>query len=232
MFKTYSTTTKRVEQLLNNYLTSPLIIDIEYMQHYTNQHQKNFDASILKRATCHSYSMENITPVIKPNELLVGSKTRFTRGSIPYCNYASSYVLRELSKEENIKNFEEDIQEKVTDIGKGGGMQINKEILKDKNSKFSHFGKKHLIPKKDLPVLKEIANYWNDKCMQFFGDKLWKNYFNEAEYIDKGWKDVLYTAAHDPAPEGRYVLDYETSLKLGFRQLINKMKKKIINCDV
>lgn len=38
--------------------------------------------------------------------------------------------------------------------------------------------------------------------------------------IEKGWKTVLYTAAHDPAPEGRNVLDYETALGKGLLEII------------
>jgi len=70
------------------------------------------------------YALEHLTPVIREGELFVGSKTRYVRGAIPYCNYASRYILREF------KNEEAEAQDAVTDIGEGGGIAKAKEIAK------------------------------------------------------------------------------------------------------
>jgi len=68
--------------------------------------------------------------------------------------------------------------------------------------------------------------------MQDVGDALWKKIFEQAEYIDKGWQAGLYTAPHDPAPEGRYVLDFETVLNQGLNGIIKRLKNKINNTEV
>jgi len=68
--------------------------------------------------------------------------------------------------------------------------------------------------------------------MQDVGVALWKSAFPQADYIEKGWKAVLYTAPHDPAPEGRYVLDFETALGEGFLQIIRRMQKSISEAEV
>jgi len=52
--------------------------------------------------------------------------------------------------------------------------------------------------------------------------------------IENGWKIVLYTAAHDPAPEGRCVLDYETALGKGLNAIIadcNAKAKQVLITD-
>ena len=49
------------------------------------------------------------------------------------------------------------------------------------------------------------------------GDNFWKKNFPQSKYIEDGWKAVLYTAPHDPSPDGRNILDYETALKKGLK---------------
>ena len=217
--------TKRVESMRQKYLSEPLYIDTEYIRFYTDAHKKSDRLNVLeRRAECNAYALENLTPVIKDHEPFVGSKTRFVRGAIPYCNYASAYVIREFNKEEHEE------QDKVTDLGTGGGIAKSKKIADEGGYEF--FAGKFLLNKHEKTVLKECAEYWLGKCMQDVGDDLWKKEFSEANYIDKGWKSVLYTAPHDPAPEGRYVLDFETALASGFRGLINKMKQKISEAEI
>lgn len=217
--------TKRIELMRSRYLTEPLYIDTEYIQLYTEAHKRTDGMNVLeRRAECNAYAIENLTPVIKDYEPFVGSKTRFVRGAIPYCNYASGYVQREFNKEEHEE------QDKVTDIGTGGGIAKSKEMASGGNYDF--FAGKFLLEKHERNILKDCATYWRGKCMQDVGDDLWKKDFAEADYIEKGWKAVLYTAPHDPAPEGRYVLDFETALSLGFRGLINRMKEKISEAHI
>ena len=214
------TSTERIKLLREKYLKEPLIIDTEYIKYYSDRHKGTDGMNVLeRRAECHSYAMENLTPVIRDNELIVGSKTKYVRGAIPYCNYASQYIIREFNKEEHEE------QDKVTDLGTGGGIAKSKEL--SDSGEYEFFSGKFLLSKEDKYHLKECAEYWCGKSMQDVGDDLWKKVFEKAEYIEKGWKAVLYTAPHDPAPEGRYVLDFETALNDGFGKIIGRMKENI-----
>ena len=212
--------TDRIRSMRNRYLSEPLFIDTEYIEFYTEAHRKSDGLNVLeRRAECHAYAMENITAVIREGELFAGSKTRFVRGAIPYCNYASKYILREF------RNEEQEAQDKVTDIGTGGGIARGKAISDEGD--FELFSGKFLLSKHDKHRLIECAEYWVGKSMQDVGDDLWKKCFDKAGYIENGWKAVLYTAPHDPAPEGRYVLDFETALSQGFNKIIARLKNKI-----
>ncbi len=204
----------------DRYLSEPIMIDAEYIKHYTDAHRRTDGMNVLeRRAECHAYAIENITPVIRDFEPFVGSKTRYVRGAIPYCNYATQYILREF------RNEEQEAQDKVTDIGTGGGIAKAKTLAE--SGDYDFFSNKFLLSKEDKKWLKECAEYWVGKCMQDVGDNLWKTVFDKADYIEKGWQAVLYTAPHDPAPEGRYVLDFETALSQGFIKIIERMKNKI-----
>jgi len=61
--------------------------------------------------------------------------------------------------------------------------------------------------------------------MQDTGDRLWKPLFEGAEYIEKGWKSVLFTAPHDPAPDGRCVLDFEAALSRGLEDIAEQCER-------
>ncbi len=212
--------TDRIRQLRDKYLSEPLIIDPEYIYYYMEAHRKTDGMNVLgRRAECHAYALENITPVIRDNELIVGNKTRFVRGAIPYCNYASAYIQRVFEEEQ------QEAQDIVTDLGEGGGIAKGRELAR--SGEFELFSHKFLISKNDKSKLKECAEYFKDKNMQDLGDALWKTTFSEADYIEKGWEAVLYTAPHDPAPEGRYVLDFESALNEGFLKIIERIKINI-----
>jgi len=215
-----SPSSARIKAMRERYLSEPLMIDAEYMMFYTEAHKKTDGLhSLERRAECHAYAMENITPIIRDAELFVGNKTRYVRGAIPYCNYACKFILREFKSEEH------EAQDRVTDLGTGGGIAKARELAE--SGEYTFFAKKFLLSNEDLKWLKECAGYWQRKCMQDVGDRLWKGAYSNASYIENGWEAVLYTAPHDPAPEGRYVLDFETALSEGFTSIINRMKNKI-----
>jgi formate C-acetyltransferase/4-hydroxyphenylacetate decarboxylase large subunit len=212
--------TDRVVRCYERYLSEPLYIDCEYIRFYTERHREvSHWEEQERRAECHSHAMERLTPVIREGELIVGGKTRYVRGAIPYANYASEYILRELRREQ------QDAQDAVTDLGTGGGIARVRELAKA--GEFEVFCRKFLISSEDKAALQECAGYWRDKCMQAEGDRLWKRYYPHADWIEKGWQAVLYTAPHDPAPEGRFILDFETILGQGLQSVIRRCEEKI-----
>ncbi|MDD2331948.1 MAG: pyruvate formate lyase family protein [Candidatus Cloacimonetes bacterium] len=212
--------TQRISQLRQAYLSSPLHIDLEYIDLYTTAHQASDGFNPLeRRAFCHAHALENLSPQIREGELLVGAKTRFVRGAIPYLNYACQFVIRELNREA------QEAQDKFTDIGTGGGIDLSAQLAKA--GKYEMFGKKFLISRSDKEKLNELAYYWQGRCMQDESDRVWKESFPQAEFIENGWQMGLYTAPHDPAPEGRFVLDFETALSEGLLGVIARAQKQI-----
>lgn len=115
--------------------------------------------------------MSHLTPIVNAHEPLVGQKTRFVRGAVPYCNYAAGYILRELGKLEDV----DESQDAVTEVGSGGGIQIGQHLAK--GGDFVRFGKKFLLPKADASQLAYCAEYFSTRCMQAVGDRLWKTCF-------------------------------------------------------
>jgi formate C-acetyltransferase/4-hydroxyphenylacetate decarboxylase large subunit len=212
--------TTRVARRYAEYLSEPLYIDCEYIRLYTQRHREvTHWEEQERRAECHAYALERLTPVIREGELIVGGKTRYVRGAIPYANYAAEYILRELRREQH------DAQDAVTDLGTGGGIARVQQVAEA--GEHEVFCSKFLISAPDKAALHESAEYWLDKCMQAEGNRLWKRHYPHADWIEKGWQTVLYSAPHDPAPEGRLILDFETILGQGLNAIIRRCEEKI-----
>ena len=169
---------------------------------------------IERRAADHAYALSHMTSVIHEMDTLAGNKTRYIRGAIPYVNYAAGPFLKEMRKEE------QDAQSKYTEQGQGGGIEKARQVAE--HSEFRLISGKFLIPREEYNEFKEICEYWEEKCFMEQGERLWKSIFNKAEFIENGWKTGLYTAPHEPCPEGRLILDFETALAKGYNKIIRE----------
>ncbi len=206
------------------YLDSPLMVDIEYIKHLTESHRVTDGMEVLeRRAADHAYALSRMTAVIHDHDTLAGNKTRFIRGAIPYANYAAEPFLREMRKEE------QDAQSKHMEQGKGGG--IRRAQLEAEQKGLRLISGKFLISAGEYEEFKEICEYWEDKCFMEQGNLLWKNHFRNASFIEDGWKIGLYTAPHEPCPEGRLILDFEMVLAKGLNQIIRETEDKIRSCQ-
>ncbi len=206
--------------LKQRYLEAPLMVDIEYIRLLTDSHKRTHAMeSLERRAEDHASALERLTPVIHPRDRIAGNKTRFIRGAVPYANYAAVPFLRE------IRMQQQDAQQKLAEQGTGGGIALARERAAREG--LTVLSGKFLISSKDLQEFTAICEYWEDKCMMEVGNKLWKAEFREASFIESGWNMGLYTAPHDPCPEGRIVLDFEKALNEGYRAIIEELQNKI-----
>ncbi len=214
----------RSAYLKSRYLDAPLMVDIEYIRHLTDSHRKTGGMDVLlQRATDHAWALSHLTPVINPQDILAGNKTRFIRGAIPYANYAAEPFLREMRREQ------QDEQSKHTTQGVGGGIAKTLEEADGKDLRL--ISGKFLISQGDFDTFQEICEYWEDTCFMEQGNRLWKEQFPQADFIENGWKIGLYTAPHEPCPEGRLILDYEAALQKGYIAIICNMEAKITTDD-
>ena len=207
------------------YLDAPLMVDIEYIRYLTDSHKKTGDLPVLlRRATDHAWALRHLTPVIHPSDRLAGNKTRFIRGAVPYVNYAAEPFLKEMRKEE------QDAQARHATQGVGGG--IGKAMKEAAGKNLRLISGKFLIGTEEYQEFKEICEYWEDKSFMEQGNRLWKQELPEAGFIQDGWKIGLYTAPHEPCPEGRLILDYDTAVEKGYEAIIQTIREEIENGEV
>lgn len=201
------------------YYDSPLMVDIEYIKFLTRSHKITTGMDVLEqRAADHAFALSQMTPVIHENDLLAGNKTRFIRGAIPYVNYAAEPFLREMRREA------QDAQSKYAEQGSGGGIEMTRNAA---GNNLKLISGKFLISNDEYEEFREICEYWEDKSFMEKGKLLWKEQFEKADFIDNGWKIGLYTAPHEPCPEGRLILDFETAISKGYNKIISETEEKI-----
>jgi formate C-acetyltransferase/4-hydroxyphenylacetate decarboxylase large subunit len=210
----------RSAALKARYLEAPLMVDIEYIRFLTesNRHTDGME-TLERRAADHAFAIGKLSPVIQPLDRIAGNKTRFIRGAIPYANYAAGPFLKELSRQE------QDAQQKHMDQGSGGG--IAAAMREATKGDFSVFSGKFLISGPELSELRGICEYWKDRCFMASGERLWRSHFDKASFIDEGWTIGLYTAPHEPCPEGRIALDFDTALERGYLDIIRELDEKL-----
>lgn len=213
-------TAERSAFFKKRYLDAPLMVDVEYLRLLTESHRRTDGMEVLeRRAEDHAHAIENLTPVVHPRDRIAANKTRFLRGAVPYANYAAGPFLKEMRREE------QDAQQKHIDQGTGGG--IARSLAAAGREGLRVMAGKFLISEEEYGVFRECCAYWEDKCMMEQGDRLWKQEFPKAPFIEAGWSVGLYTAPHDPCPEGRLILDFETALERGYLAIIEELDSKI-----
>lgn len=164
---------ERTAFLKSRYLSAPLMVDVEYIRLLTVSHRKTDGMETLeRRAENHAFALERTTPVIHPKERIVGNKTRFIRGAVPYANYAAGPFLREMRKQE------QDGQQKHIEQGAGGGIASAHEVARQEGCRI--FSGKFLISHADYEALGAVCEYWEDKSMMEVGDAVrsWQQYWN------------------------------------------------------
>ncbi len=212
--------TGRSGALKQRYFDAPLMVDIEYIRLLTQSNQRTDGLETLeRRAEDHAFALEHLTPVIHPMDRLAGNKTRFIRGAVPYANYAAGPFLRELRRQE------QDAQQKHIDQGSGGGIAV--ALREAGKGDLKVFSGKFLISDGDLKEFQGLCEYWEERCFMAAGDRLWRKHFSDASFIDDGWTMGLFTAPHEPCPEGRLVLDFETALRKGYNEIIRDLDEKL-----
>lgn len=212
--------TERSAFFKQRYLSSPLMMDIEYIRNLTTSHKQTEGMDyLMRRAVNHAFALSHITPVIHEKDILLGNKTRYIRGAIPYLNYAADPFIKE------IRNEEQDAQSKFAKQGHGGGIEKSLALAAEKD--YAVVSGKFLIDKPDYQEFKELCNYWHGKSLMDLGNKKWKESFQYAQFIEDGWSIGMFTAPHEPCPEGRIILDFEFALKTGYQGIIHLLDKKI-----
>ncbi len=215
---------ERTAFLKKRYLEAPLMVDVEYLRHLTASHRRTEGMDVLeRRARDHAHALENLTPVIHARDRIVGNKTRFIRGAVPYANYAAGPFLREMRRQE------QDAQQKHIDQGQGGGIASSRREAA--RSGCQVLSGKFLISSEELAEFRSLCDYWEDRCFMAAGERLWKSEFAGAKAIEDGWAIGLYTAPHEPCPEGRLVLDYETALGRGYRAIAADLAERIARAE-
>ncbi len=205
--------TARTKKLKARYIDATLCLDIERVRYYTESWKKTDSQPVeIRRALALKHVLENLTPTIFEDELLVGHQQKYLRGAQVYPEYGAKWLLRETEKAKLA-------EEKFWEIGRMPERADNFVVYE--------------MSLEDRTELVEIANYWADKSVTDLTDE-----YQETLYPDRYEKfmrlasEVVTTNIQSNFPhEAPHVLDHETLMKKGLNKIIEEIDGKIEQLD-
>ena len=200
--------TERTRRLKQRYLEAEMRLDLSWPLYIMEYFKQTEGQPIVERkAGAFRYALERLTPIIRDDELIVGSQTKYIRGSHPYPEFAVKWIKEELERELSQKG------EKIFQLGTGGG--IAKE----------HTFVVYKFTEEDRKILQDLIAYWEGRSLECISRKYFRE-MGRGEELDKAESSLLVTPINFPTPEGRFVIDYVKVLNVGFTGIIHEIEER------
>ncbi|KPJ57612.1 MAG: hypothetical protein AMJ42_04625 [Deltaproteobacteria bacterium DG_8] len=200
--------TERTRRLKQRYLEAEMRLDLTWPLYITEYFKHTEGQPIVeRRGGAFKYAIEKLTPIIRDDELIVGSQTRYIRGSHPYPEFAMNWIKEELERGSDQK------KEKIFQVGEGGGISKEDTFIVYK------------FTKEDREILEDLIAYWEGRSLECISRRYFKE-MGRGEELDNAESSLLVTPMNFPTPEGRFVLDYEKVLSIGFNGVLKQIDEK------
>lgn len=163
-----------------NFLNSKCRFDPQMPLFYT-EGWKKYDGEPLyiRRALAYKYMLEHMTPVIQEDEVIVMSKTRYTRGATMYPQFSTAFMINFLDKAE-------DEEAKLYSVeAKDDAHRVTEEG-------WTKLGQLFSIPTDEIPAMKECLEYWKTRSIEDVSNKLMEEIFPLYEDLQNAWKVGLF----------------------------------------
>jgi 4-hydroxyphenylacetate decarboxylase large subunit len=213
----------RAEKLLNDYYDAKVSLDTEFTYWYTRAWKENEGKPpMIRRSLALKAGFENLTPMIRPGELLVMQKTRFIRGSfvMPWTSNRYPLSIEDRMAGEAALAAQKSLED-ITQTAQGGGNVT--ESVGDVLSISKRFG----IRKEEYPLLVECCKYWQNKSAEDTAF-LWAEMHPKFEqHLNMKKAVLMHMDAEYSIRHGRNVVNYQYPLQLGFKGMIEKCRQKI-----
>jgi indoleacetate decarboxylase len=197
---------ERVEKRYRELLEKEPYIDSERAVLYTDYIKEHFHehpSLLVGGATKHILS--NLTPVIWDGELLVGSMSRYFKGTQVYPEY-ETWMLEGF---QNIKREEERYIEGSLVERKGDRLGI------------------YLIHPEDKERILEVAKFWEGRDWRSKSEKYLKELMPEYDIVEKWQQQLVFLRFMYDVPDGRVIVDYQKVIDGGIKSLLEQIDKKI-----
>jgi formate C-acetyltransferase/4-hydroxyphenylacetate decarboxylase large subunit len=199
---------KRVKKRLKELLEAEPRIDTERCRLYTEYIREHWNASpYTRQGGALKHILSNMTPVIRDGELIVGSISRYLRGTQLYPEQEVKWMIEAL---QGLKREEEKYIEgtKADAIAKGGLIQLGIYGLDPAEKK----------------ILEEVVKFWKGRDCRSQAEKILDK---EYEIVDKWQKQLVFIPFMFDVPEGRVIVDYGRVIDEGLEAIIKECKHRI-----
>lgn len=208
--------TERTARMFNNFLNSKCRFDSEMPVFYT-EGWKKYDGEPLyiRRGLAYKYMLEHLTPVIKEDEVIVLSKTRYSRGATMYPQFSTEFMI-------NFLNKAADDEAKLFSVeGKADAHNITEKG-------WTKLGQLFSIPTEEVAPMKECLDYWKTRSIEDVSNKVLKEQFPYYDDLIKAWETGLFPRSGIASgADGRWTPAYDIIVYRGLEDVIAECKRHL-----
>lgn len=208
--------TERSARVYENYLNSKCRFDPQLPLLYTDA-WKEYDGEPLymRRGLSYRYMLEHQTPVIRDDELIVMSKTRYSRGATVYPQFSTDFMLKflDMAEDEEAKLF---------------SVEANDDAHSVKEEGWTKLGQLFSIPTQEIAPLKECLEYWKTRSIEDVSNKLMGEVFSENDDLQTAWKIGIFPGSGLASGcDGRWTPAYDMIVNRGLEDVISECKRRL-----
>lgn len=208
--------TDRVKRMFEKFLVSKCRFDAQMPLSYT-EGWKKYDGQPLyiRRGKAYRHMLENLTPVIEEDDLLVFSKTRYPRGATMYPQFSTKFMIDFLDKAED-----EDAQ-LYSVAGGDDAHNVTEEG-------WTKIGQLFSIHTDEVAPMRECLDYWKTRSIEDVSNNVMAEIFPEHEDLVKGMKmGLLPGSGIASGCDGRWIPAYDIILERGLEDVIAECKQNL-----
>lgn len=206
--------TPRTQRLKEMFLGAQVLIDPQYSSFFTKGWRENDGQPFLiRKARALKYALQNLTPVINDDELLVMQKTRYLRGAIPYTSYSQKFFKHLIEGSDKESGDE-------CDIMQGGGFTSQG---KTDIRQIGIFG----IHEGDIEPLMADCSYWSGRCIEDVSDRFLEENYPDYMFLQKCFQAFIFPPSVVSIMEGRWIPAYDLVVERGLEDIIAECRLRI-----
>ena len=208
--------TERTARLMDNFLKSKCRFDGEMPLLYTEAWKKHEgDPLYIRRGLAYKYMLEHMTPVIKEDEVIVMSKTRYSRGATMYPQFATEFMMKflDMAEDEEAKLYSVEAKDEAHNVVEKGWTKL---------------GQLFSIHTDEIAPMKECLEYWKTRSIEDVSQKVMKEMFPYYKDLVNAWEVGLFprSGLHSGC-DGRWTPAYDIVIQRGLEDVIAECKRHL-----
>ena len=214
--------TPRTQRLKDRFMNAKCKMDMAMPILYTKKWRElEGEPLYIRRGKSFKYMMENLQPVIREDEIITMSKTRYDRGATQVPQFAAKFMISFLTQAEDQKE-----EAKLYAVeGKDEAHTVNEEGWIPVGQLFS-------IREEEVEPMLEVLRYWEDKNVEDsafkFMEENWDGY---DDYVKAKTVGLFPGSGLHAGCDGRWLPAYDVALG-GLEKVIEQCENNIKNITI
>lgn len=209
--------TDRTRRMKERFMNAKCKMDMEAPIAYTKAWREHEGKPLyVRRGLAYKYMLEHLTPVIREDELITMSKTRYDRGATQVPQFATDFMISFLTQAEDQKE-----EAKLYSVeGKDEAHTVEEEGWTKVGQLFS-------IREEEVKPMLEVLEYWKTRCVENVSDDWMKTSFPYyQDYVNAKKVGLFPGSGLHAGCDGRWIPAYDVALG-GLNRVIEECREKI-----